>query len=66
MLMNIKQRKIKLEPRVKLNYNNYLNFDSHLFAWLSISNSLDVISFTAPRVGEFGNKSMKARPSSND
>ena len=33
---------------------------------LSICNSLEVIAFTASNVGELGNKSIKAWPSSKD
>ena len=39
---------------------------NHLSPLLSICNSLDVITFTAFSVGELGNKSIKAWPSSKD
>lgn len=43
----------------------YMSLQS-LISLLSICNSLEVITFTAFRVGELGNKSIKAWPSSKD
>ena len=49
-------------------YKMILTLESviHWSASLSMANNLDVISLTALRVGELGNKSIKAWPCSKD